>query len=117
MVKPAFIVTQIVLSILTAGLVHAEPAKPNVIFIAIDDLNDETKMMDYKTAGWAAEQLKTRDFEGKPFFMAIGISKPHLTWYVPQKYFEMYPLDEIVLPKTLATDRPANRRAQITRES
>ena len=67
-------------------------------------LNDETEMMDYKTASWAAEQLKTRDFEGKPFFMAIGISKPHLTWYVPQKYFDMYPLDEIVLPKTLATD-------------
>ena len=36
--------------------------------------------------------------------MAIGISKPHLTWYVPQKYFDMYPLDEIVLPNTLATD-------------
>jgi arylsulfatase A-like enzyme len=66
--------------------------------------NDETKMLDHNTASWAAEQLKTRDFEGKPFFMAIGISKPHLPWYVPQKYFDMYPLDEIVLPKTLATD-------------
>ena len=66
--------------------------------------NDETRMLDHNTASWAAEQLKTRDFEGKPFFMAIGISKPHLPWYVPQKYFDMYPLDEIVLPKTLATD-------------
>lgn len=68
------------------------------------ELNDETEMLDYKTANWAAEQLKTRDFDGKPFFMAVGISKPHLTWYVPQKYFDMYPLDEIVMPKTLATD-------------
>jgi arylsulfatase A-like enzyme len=50
--------------------------------------NDETEMLDYKTARWAAEQLRTRDFNGKPFFMAIGISKPHLTWYVPQKYFD-----------------------------
>lgn len=66
--------------------------------------NDETKMKDYKTATWAAEQLKTRDFDGKPFFMAIGISKPHLPFYVPQKYYDKYPLDSIVLPKSLRTD-------------
>jgi len=66
--------------------------------------NDETKMKDYRTAKWAAEQLLTRDFEGKPFFMAIGISKPHLEWYVPQKYFDMYPLDDIILPETKKDD-------------
>lgn len=66
--------------------------------------NDETLMMDYKTAKWTAEQLTTRDFDGKPFFMAVGISKPHLTWYIPQKYFDMYPLDEIILPKTIDND-------------
>ncbi|MEX0324310.1 MAG: sulfatase [Puniceicoccaceae bacterium] len=65
--------------------------------------NDETRMSDYKTASWAAEQLTTREFD-KPFFMAIGISKPHLTWYVPQKYFDMYPLDEIEVPKYLPSD-------------
>ncbi len=82
--------------------------KPSYHYHAFDwgptALNDETEMLDYKTASWAAEQLTTRDFDGKPFFMAVGISKPHLTWYVPQKYFDMYPLDEIMLPKTLATD-------------
>ena len=31
--------------------------------------------------------------------MAIGISKPHLTWYVPQKYFDLFPLDEVAVPK------------------
>jgi len=66
--------------------------------------NDETRMRDYKTAQWTAEQLTTRDFDGKPFFMAIGISKPHLTWYVPQKYFEMYPLDEIEVPEMRKDD-------------
>lgn len=90
------------------GLPNLPNEKPSYHYHAFDwgptALNDETEMMDHKTAGWAAEQLKTRDFEGKPFFMAIGISKPHLTWYVPQKYFDMYPLGEIVLPKTLATD-------------
>ncbi len=42
---------------------------------------------DYITAQWFAEQLN-KDFD-KPFFMAIGISKPHLPWYVPQEYFDM----------------------------
>jgi len=65
--------------------------------------NDETKMMDYKTAKWAADQIQNRDFQ-KPFFMAVGISKPHLTWYVPQKYFDMYPLDEIEIPETIPND-------------
>ena len=34
-------------------------------------------------------------FDGKPFFMAVGISKPHLTWHVPQEFFDLYSLDEI----------------------
>jgi arylsulfatase A-like enzyme len=65
--------------------------------------NDETVMKDYLTATWAVEQFQTRSFE-KPFFMAVGFTKPHLPWYVPQKYFDMYPLDEIVLPKTIPDD-------------
>ena len=65
--------------------------------------NDETLMKDYITATWAVEQFQNRLFE-KPFFMAVGFSKPHLPWYVPQKYFDMYPLDEIVLPKTIPDD-------------
>ena len=65
--------------------------------------NDETKMKDYITAKWAVKQLQSRGFE-KPFFMAVGFSKPHLPWYVPQKYFDMYPLDEIILPKTISND-------------
>ncbi|MCP4503528.1 MAG: hypothetical protein GY822_26655 [Deltaproteobacteria bacterium] len=52
------------------------------------------KTKDYATCAWAAEQLE-RDFDGKPFFMAVGLSKPHLSWYVPQEFFDLYPLDEI----------------------
>jgi len=34
----------------------------------------------------------------QPFFLALGIYRPHIPWHVPQKYFDMYPLNEIVLP-------------------
>ncbi|MAS64712.1 MAG: iduronate sulfatase [Coraliomargarita sp.] len=65
--------------------------------------NDETKMKDYCTALWASDQFQNRQFE-KPFFMAVGMSKPHLPWHVPQKYFDMYPLDEIILPEVIPND-------------
>ncbi len=53
---------------------------------------EETK--DYVACKWASDQLQ-RDFDGKPFFLALGISKPHLPWYVPQEFFDLYPLEKI----------------------
>jgi arylsulfatase A-like enzyme len=49
---------------------------------------------DYVACTWAADQLQ-RDFDGKPFFLALGISKPHLPWIVPQQFFDLYPLEKI----------------------
>jgi arylsulfatase A-like enzyme len=40
----------------------------------------------------------------KPFFLAYGSFNPHMPWYVPQKYFDMYPLDQIVLPELKEDD-------------
>jgi arylsulfatase A-like enzyme len=61
---------------------------------------EETK--DFNAAKWATEQLN-RDFDGKPFFLALGISKPHLAWFVPQKFYDMYPLDKLI-PVSLQRD-------------
>ena len=57
---------------------------------------DISEMGDWKVADWVSKQLG-EDHE-KPFFLACGFYKPHLPWYIPKKYFERYPLDEIVLP-------------------
>ena len=56
---------------------------------------EETK--DYRTAMWFADKLNEN--YDKPFFMLMGISKPHLPWYVPEEYFEMYDLDSIKIPE------------------
>lgn len=57
----------------------------------------DSKMADYKVADWAIGELNKK--HDKPFFQAVGIFRPHIPWYVPGKYFDMYPLDEIVTPK------------------
>lgn len=54
-------------------------------------------MLDYKTAQWAAAEIGKP--HAKPYFMAVGISKPHLPWYVPQEYFDRHPLDSIKIPE------------------
>jgi len=39
-----------------------------------------------------------------PFFLAYGTFNPHMPWYVPQKYFDMFPLDEVTVPELLEDD-------------
>ena len=56
----------------------------------------EEDMYDGKTADWIVSELEKR--QEKPFFMAYGLTKPHLPWKVPQKYFDLHPLDGIELP-------------------
>lgn len=53
-------------------------------------------MHDYKTADWISGHLAAK--HDQPMFLACGLSKPHLPWYVPKKYFDMHPLDAIQLP-------------------
>lgn len=40
----------------------------------------------------------------KPFFMAIGLYKPHNPWTAPKRFFDMYPLDQVTLPPVLDGD-------------
>ena len=35
---------------------------------------------------------------GKPFFLAVGLYRPHTPYVAPKKYFEMYPIDAIDVP-------------------
>ena len=39
--------------------------------------------------------LKEKSYGDKPFFIAMGIQKPHVPFLAPDKYFEMYPRDKI----------------------
>jgi arylsulfatase A-like enzyme len=67
---------------------------PNFDWGPTDASFEETS--DYLNAKWAADQL-TKDYE-KPFFLACGIFRPHLTWFVPKEFYDKFKVDSIVLP-------------------
>jgi len=46
----------------------------------------------------ALELLRERPAD-RPFFLAVGYHKPHLPWVAPRKYFDLYSLDAIQLPR------------------
>jgi arylsulfatase A-like enzyme len=54
-------------------------------------------MPDWQNALWAAEKLE-QDFE-KPFFMSVGFVRPHVPFYVPQEWFDLHPIEKVVLPR------------------
>ena len=43
----------------------------------------------------AKEQIIALSKNGKPFFMAVGFSKPHLPFVAPKKYWDLYNRDEM----------------------
>lgn len=80
---------------------------------------DEADYDDARTADYAVRFLRRE--HDRPFLLACGLFRPHLPWYVPQEYFDRYPLDEIVLPPVREDDLedvpPAGRRFAKSRRS
>lgn len=54
------------------------------------------EMGDWRAALWVSEQLAQTYTQ--PFFLGYGINKPHLPWYAPPEYYELYPLDSFEIP-------------------
>jgi arylsulfatase A-like enzyme len=59
-------------------------------------------MTDHKVADWAVERLGSES--DKPFFLGVGFVRPHVPFYVPQKWFDLFPLDKIKLPPVRMDD-------------
>ena len=57
---------------------------------------DDEDMPDYKSTTYGIEVLNRQ--HDKPFFLAVGMVKPHMPFSVPKKWFDMFPLDTIELP-------------------
>jgi arylsulfatase A-like enzyme len=69
-----------------------------------DDDRDPTH--DELNAQWAVDKLHelAAKPKSKPFFMGVGFMRPHTPLIVPQKYFDLFPLETIQLPEIKAGD-------------
>ena len=59
---------------------------------------------DYQVASWAVDQIKAAP-KDQPFFLAAGFFLPHVPIYVTQKWADLYPNDDSILPVIQRDDR------------
>ncbi len=62
----------------------------------------EEVMRDTLYADAAIAQLQKQ--HDRPFLIACGLFHPHMPWYVPQTYFDMFPMHEVTTPQLKADD-------------
>ena len=78
------------------------------------DVSDDEFGGDSKVADWVGAKLMEE--HDKPFFLACGIYRPHEPWFVPKKYFDLFPLEDVQLPPGYQEDDledlpPAGKKA------
>jgi arylsulfatase A-like enzyme len=87
----------------------APPEKPhneNFIYTGFDWyplVAEDDALGDGQVVSWLEQQILAND-DPAPRFVAAGIFRPHLPWYVPEAYFEQFPLEDIELPAHLVND-------------
>jgi arylsulfatase A-like enzyme len=64
--------------------------------------DDIQKTADYRTAEYAIQRLQ-QEYD-QPFFLNVGIYKPHSPFFAPMEYFEHYPLSDLEMPEILKND-------------
>jgi len=58
---------------------------------------DTHKLMGLQRTKWICNLLEKK--HEKPFFMGLGLYTPHFPNYAPQKYFDLYDIEKIILPE------------------
>jgi arylsulfatase A-like enzyme len=70
------------------------------------DVHDDA-YPDGRIARRTIDDLKRLAKEGKPFFLGCGFKKPHLPFYAPKKYWDLYDPDKIPLADNRYTPKDA----------
>ncbi|MEM7143637.1 MAG: sulfatase-like hydrolase/transferase [Verrucomicrobiota bacterium] len=98
-----------------AGWVIGNWQKPNQPWhYASDEDRDQTP--DEQNAAWAADFLKSYS-KNKPFFLAVGFIRPHTPLVAPQRFFDLFPIEEIKLSESLENDLADTHLPELDPES
>ncbi|WP_440876125.1 sulfatase [Thalassotalea sp. PLHSN55] len=68
--------------------------------------NDRDLMPDELHAQWAVKAINklAKGQQDKPFFMGVGFMRPHTPLYAPDRFFDMFPIDELELAPWMKND-------------
>ena len=67
----------------------------------VDDANRDRMPVEI-SVDYACEVMQRKHH--KPFFIGVGLTKPHTPLYVPDECFDRYPIEEVTLPLYLESD-------------
>ena len=91
------------LNIFTKSLENRQTTQmPHRMFVSVKYKGDGSDQPDYKSATKAIELLQKH--QKQPFFLAVGLVRPHYPMVAPEQYFTPYRWQDMVLPKTVADD-------------
>ncbi|KAA5542560.1 sulfatase [Roseiconus nitratireducens] len=86
------------LNVVTRSLVDRQSTRmPHRMFVAVKSDGDGSRQPDFKAASKAIELLQAPR-EG-PFFLAVGLVRPHYPMVAPEAFFDRYPVDQIEMPR------------------
>ena len=78
---------------------RVNPASANLAYeIGVGKDDKDYPSWEIKEEGVGALRALSRS--GKPFFLGLGFTRPHLPFIAPQKYWDMYKPEDIKLPET-----------------
>ncbi len=81
---------------------HSPGWKSSQTFERVETVAGDLEMADGMAATKAIELMKKHKDE--PFFIGLGFVRPHVPLVAPEKYFRMYPEDEMILPEVPEDD-------------
>jgi arylsulfatase A-like enzyme len=73
-------------------------------FYVVRGSSDGAEQADHKAASKAVELLEQRAKDGKPFFLAVGLVRPHVPLVAPASFFDAYEAEKMKLPRLLKDD-------------
>ena len=93
------------LNIFTTELANRQSTKmPHRPFVTVELEGDGSDQPDFKSAEKAIEILNKRKNAEEPFFLAVGLVRPHYPMVAPKEYFDRYPWQDIQLPELREDD-------------
>lgn len=84
-------------------LINMEGGHPLMDWGAFPERDEQQD--DYKIATEACSALERLAADERPFMLHCGFRRPHVPCFAPQKWFDLYPEQSLLMPPILETDR------------